>query len=210
MAVVQQVNGDLVVTGYVQANGGFKAISRASLAQESLAVYPVPLWGFRKHDDRAVNLAATGASDDLGLYTGTFGTDAPKLSSGDVKAAGAVTRRGAITIAMPVEYQAGETVNIRISAATETTVADTSSTVDVEAYLVGRDGTIDGSDLCSTSATSINSTSFSNKSFTIDAATLTPGCEIDLRVSLISNDAATAGVVQPSIGAVELLCDIKG
>lgn len=211
MSTVNTIYGDQRITGDLQVAGTIKPPRpRTELRQEDLAVYPVRLSDFKVWDNQASNLPNAGAADDLGIYTGTWGTHAVKLSSGDVKAAGAVTRRAAITLQLPVEYVAGESIKIRVSGATETTVADVSSTVDVEAFLVGRDGTIDGADLVTTAAQSINATAFADKDFTVDPTTLAPGDELFIRVTLASNDAATVGAVQPSIGAVELLCDIRG
>lgn len=211
MATVHMVVGDARVTGTLTVNGQIKGPrTRSELTQEDLAVYPQCLTSFRVWDAQATNLPATGGTDDLGLYTGTWGTHAPKMSTGDVKAAGAVTRRAAVVMAIPVEFVTGETIKIRISAATETTVADSSSTVDAEAYLVGRDGTIDGSDLVTTAATTINSTTWGDKDFVVDTATLSPGDELFVRITIAVTDNATVTTVQPSIGAVELLCDIKG
>lgn len=211
MATVNVITGDQKVTGDLQVSGTIKPPRpRTELQQQALAVHAIPLTEFRTWDAMAVNLPATGGADDLGLYfTGTWGTHAPKISTGDVKNLGATTRRASIVRALPPNYEAAETVNLRISAATETTVASVSSTVDVEAYLVGRDGTIDGSDLISTAAQNINSTSWADFTFVIDAATLAPGDELFLRITIAVNDSGTGTVVQPSIGAVELLCDTR-
>ena len=204
MATVNTVTGDLTVSGTIKPPR-----PRTELEQQVLAVHPIRLSDFKVWDAQATNLPTTGGTDDLGLYTGTWGTHTPKMSTGDVKALGAITRRAAITVELPPTYEAAETINIRISAATETTIASVSSTVDVEAYLVGRDGTIDGSDLISTAAQDINSTTWADKTFVVDAATLSPGDEVFVRVTIAVNDAATVTVVQPSIGAVELLCDLR-
>jgi hypothetical protein len=61
---------------------------------------------------------------------------------------------------------AGETITLRLSAGMLTTVASSSCTVDVEMYLTNRESLVSGSDLCATSATTINSLTFANKDFT--------------------------------------------
>lgn len=200
-----KIVGKLLVTEEIE--GGRP---RSELEQEDLVPYPIPLASFRQWDHRAVNTPETPTADDLGLSTGTFGTNVPKLTTGDVKAAGAITRRAGVVISVPAEYQPGETIKLRISAATESHVADTSSTVDAEIYQSNRDGTKTGSDLCTTNAQSINTTSFTDYDFTIDGSGLEPGDELDIRITIAVTDAASGGTVQPSIGAVDLLCDIKG
>jgi hypothetical protein len=200
------VGGDLVVGGELKPRRARDEI----LIQDDLAVYGVPWESLRVHDALATNLPATPASDDLALIGNTFGTDAPYVSAGDLKAAGATTRRLRFATRLPVEYTAAETIKVRIACGMKTTVADTSCTVDVEVYKSNRDGTKTGSDLCSTAAQSMNSTTFANKDFTIDASGLAPGDELDVRVSIACNDAATVTAVTPAIGAMELLLDVCG
>lgn len=181
---------------------------RTELARET-KVYPIALDRGRVWDAFATVLPATGGTDDLGLYGGTFATHAPKWSSGDVKNSN-TTRYARFLFELPPEYIAGDTVTIRASAATETTVASTSSTIDFEAYRSDRDGTIGGSDLVTTSATSINATSFADKDFTVTPATLSPGDILDIRVTLACNDTATGTAVQPSIGSIEMRLSVQG
>lgn len=210
MAEVTRVEGDMTVTGNVTVGGELKPpLARTYLAQENLAVYPVAFERFRVWDAYQTVLPGTSASDDLGLYGGTFGTGQQLIRTYDVKAAGAQTLRARVMIPLPVEYVAAETVTIRISAGMVTTVADTSCTVDIEAYRIGKTNSI-GSDLCSTSATTMNSLSFANKDFTISAGTLAAGDVLDVRVSIAVNDAATGTAVIAAIGGFDLLCDIKG
>lgn len=200
-----RVNGNVTVTGSLKPNR-----PRSELAQESLMEYPVKLTDFRVHDALETVLPGTPASDDLGITGGTYGTHAPKLTTGDLKAAGSTTRRGRFTYELPPEYVAGETVTLRLSAGMETTVADVAATIDAECFVNGRDGTVDGSDLVTTAATTINALGFSNKDFTITPTALVPGDQLDIRVSVLVNDAASATAVIASIGAVDLLLDIKG
>lgn len=198
-----RIQGDLKVTGSIPKP------NRSDLVQDNNQVYTVPLTQFRVHDALHTNLPGTAADDDLALATGTLGTDAPKLSAGDLKAAGATTRYGRVQVPLPPEYQDGETVTLRVSAGMETTVADTSATVDVECYEVDREGGV-GSDLCTTSAQDINSLTFANADFTITPTGLSAGDLLDIRLAVAVNDAATGTAVTAVIGQVELLLDIKG
>ena len=199
-----------VFEGPVNITGTFPAYPRSSAIQESLAVYPVDLTSFRIWDAFHTNLPGTSATDDLGLVGGTFGTGVPSLETYDVGALGALSIRGRVMIMLPIEYVAGETVQIRVSAGMVTTVADTTATVDIEAYESAKDGLKTGSDLCTTAATDINSLTFANVDFTITAATLSAGDWLDVRLTVAVNDGATGPEVKGRVGSVELLCDVKG
>lgn len=181
---------------------------RADLETEQNAVYSVPLTEFRTWDALATNLPAAAANDDLGLVTGTLGTHGPNITAGDVKATSS-TRYARCQVPLPVEYKAGGSVIVRCKAGMQTTVADGSCTVDFQVYRVVRDTTV-GSDICATAATSINSTSFADKEFTITPTTLSPGDLLDIRMAIIYVDTATATAVTPTVAAVEVLCDIRG
>ncbi len=91
----------------------------------------------------------------------------------------------------------------------QTTVADVAATLDVEALESDGDGGV-GSDLVTTVAQDINSLTLSDNDFTIDASALAPGDMLDVRIAVTVNDAASATAVIAAIGAVSLLCDIRG
>lgn len=184
------------------------AIARSKLAQDTFKPYVVPLTDFRVHDALQTVLPGTSANDDLALDGGTFGTSAPTLRTGDVKTA-TVTRYARALIRLPAEFDDGESVTLRLVAGMLTTVADTSATVDVECYAVDKEGSI-GSDLCSTSAKSINSLTFADQDFTIDGSGLVAGDWLDVRITVAVTDSATATAVIAAIASVELLCDVRG
>lgn len=179
------------------------------LRQEPLAVFPIPWAALRVWDAYGTNLPATAANDDLGLVGGTFATAPPMIQAGDLKAAGATTRYARFQVVLPECYEAGETVALALLAGMLTTVASVSCTVDLEVYRADKSGGI-GSDLCATSAQSINSLVFASKSFTITAASLAAGDILDVRVAIACNDAATVTAVTPAIAGLDLQCDIKG
>ncbi len=185
------------------------ALARSKLAQDTTQPFTVPLTSMRTWDAFATNLPGTAAADDLGLDDGTFATAHPHLTAGDLKAAGATSRYARFVTQLPAEYDDGETVQIRLHAGMLTTVADVSCTADIECYSADEDTTI-SADLCTTAATTMNSLSFSDLDFTISATSLVSGSWLDVRITIACNDAATGTVVEPVIGAVKLLCDIKG
>ena len=195
-----------VITNYTIA--GNADIAFTKIAQRVLAESVISLTQARVWDATQTNLPATPASDDLGIITGTWGTNPVRITAGDVKALGSTTRRLYLAIPIPSNYEDGQTIQLRIRAKMETTVADNSCTIDAEAY-VGSDGSL-GSDLVTTSATSMNSLSAANYDFTINATGVDPGDLLEVRLSIASNDAATATAVTPAIYSVSLLCDTRG
>jgi len=195
-----------VITNYTIA--GNADIATTKLAQRVLAESIVPLTNARTWDSVAVNLPAAAASDDLGLASGTWGTNPARITAGNVRTLGATTRRLYLAIPIPANYEDGQTIQLQIRAKMETTVADVSCTIDAEAY-VGADGAV-GSDLVTTAAQSMNSLSAASYTFTIDATGVDPGDLLEVRLSISSNDAATANAVTPAIYSIALLCDTRG
>ena len=202
---------DLRLTGNLTVpNTGVSAQTRGSiLQQDSGAIFPIDLTALRVWDAYHTVLPGTAASDDLALTGGTFGTASPTVDAGDLKAAGATTRYARFQVSLPECYVAGQTVTLSISAGMATTIADTSCTLDVEAYESDKEGGI-GSDLCTTAATTINSLTFADVAFTITPGGLTAGDVLDIRIAIACNDGATGTAVTPTIGGIDLLCDIKG
>jgi hypothetical protein len=195
-----------VITNYTIA--GNADIATTKLAQRVLAESIVPLTQARTWDAVATNLPASATSDDLGLVSGTWGTNPARITAGDVKALGATTRRLYVAIPIPANYEDGQTIQLQIRAKMETTVADVSCTIDAEAY-VGADGAV-GSDLVTTVAQSMNSLTAAAYTFTINATGVDPGDLLEVRLSISSNDAATATAVTPAIYSIALLCDTRG
>lgn len=203
-------SGDHVFQGAVTFAGSIATtFARSQLTQETLAAFPVPLTDLRVHDAFQTVLPGTAASDDLGLLGTAFGTSAPTVVTSDAKAT-TVTQRARFMCQLPPEYQTGETVVIRIYAGMKTTVSDGTATLDVEAYEMLGSGGI-GSDLVTTSATSINgSLTNSARDFTLTSSGLTAGDWLDVRITIAITDAATATAVIGEIDWIQLCCDIRG
>lgn len=218
-----RIDGDMYIAGALTADtmtlsascvtndsvSSSAAIARTKLAQTVLAEYPVELTRFRVWDAMQTNLPGTSAADDLGLIGGTFATASPMIQTYDVKAAGAQTLRARVVLNMPIEYDAAETVNIRVRGGMITTIADNSCTVDIECCKLDEDGAV-AADICATAAQSINSLTKADKDFTITATTLNPGDQLDVRVTIAVNDAATATTVKAALSKISLLCDVRG
>ncbi len=186
------------------------SLSRSKMAQRELATITIPLTHFRQWDHHAVNLPEAPATDDLGLVTGTLGTHPPTIQAGDLKTAGATTRYAGAEIALPMDYEEGQSVSIRVWAGMKTHVADVTCTLDLQAYQLDKDLTAP-SDLCSTTLQSINNTAdtFTFFDFAITPTTLSPGDVLQLRLVIACNDGASVTAVIPTITQVELLCDLR-
>lgn len=202
---------DVSIAGNLQIDGLLlPGVTRGTLIQNDFQEYGINPALMRIHDAFASPISAA-ANDDLGISTGgTYGTDAPYVTAGDLKALGATTRYARFLFVLPPEYVAGQSVRIVANAGMVTTVADTSCTLDFEAYKLDLDATVGGSDLVSTAAQSINSTSFAIKNFEVTSAGLSAGNILDIRVAVVCNDAATGTAVIPAIAHLAMSLDIKG
>lgn len=205
-----------IFTDLIRANAGIQlggpitpGVGRSSLLEDSNAVYHIPWHAWRIHDAYQTALPGTSSGDDLALIGGTFGSASPSIQTYDVKGAGAVTLYARAPFQLPPEYVAGLSVTGRFIAGMLTTIADTSATIDLQAYKSDNEAGV-GSDLVSDAAQSINSTSLAAKDFTIDPASLSPGDWLDLRVAIAINDGTTVTEVKGIIGAAMILLDIKG
>lgn len=201
---------DLNVEGALRVAGAKPAYERTYLVQEGSQPYAILPQLWRVHDAPATVLPGTSAADDLGVYAGTFGTGAPYVATYDVKAAGTQTLRARTLFQLPPEYVSQQAAAIRAYAGMLTTISDGTATLDFEAFKLDRSGAISGTDLVTTSATTINSLSFAAKDFGLSPNTLSPGDWIDIRVTIVVSDTATATAVRAALATVEMLLSIKG
>jgi hypothetical protein len=184
------------------------SIARGNLVQDDLAPYVIDLTQMRVHDARQTNLPGTAANDDMGLITGTPGTDAPTLQGVDF--GGTTTdEKTAFTFTLPPEYVSGETITLRVRAAMLTTVSDGTATVDAEVWKEDGAGDV-GTDICATAPQSINSLTPANKDFTITPTGLVAGDVLQVRLAFAGSDTGNVGVMIPEISKVTMLLDVKG
>lgn len=211
MALANTVNGDCLVLGNLQYTGSLlPGVARSGLTQDTSQSYQLPWVDFRVWDAVQTNLPGTAASDDLALIGGTFGTGVPSIQTGDLKAAGSTSRYARVQFQLPPEYVTGTAVVLRLHAGMITTIAGTAATADVECYKSGKEAAVSGSDLCTTSATTINSLTFADKDFAITGTGLVAGDWLDIRLTVLVNDAATVTAVIGCIGSAEMLLTIRG
>lgn len=183
-------------------------ILHTQLKQRAFQEEQVSFTDLRVFDAMHTVLSGTSSADDLALATGTPGTDALVVTTGDVKTL-TVGRKAAFELRVPDNYEAGQSFQIRIRAGMKTTIADGSATVDLNVYKPVGDGLV-GSDLCATAATSINSLTASDKDFTVTASSLSPGEKLLCIVTLAVTDTATATAVIGQIYSISRRCDTRG
>lgn len=209
MSAVGQIIGDWSISGQLQAGSILPGLVRRTDLSQDIGTYRIPLISWRVHDALITTLPNAAANDDLGLIQGTFGTNSPTIQAGDLKAAGATTRYARTVFSLPAEYVNGASITIRAHAGMKTTVSDGTATLDVECYKSDDEEGI-GSDLCATAAQSINSLTDADKDFTITPTGLVAGDTLDIRIAVAVNDAATVTAVIAVVGAVDVVCGVKG
>jgi predicted RecA/RadA family phage recombinase len=181
------------------------AVARSELVQDDEQFYTIPIEAYRIHDNLHQLAPGVGANDDLGLVTGTYGTSAPTLQTGDSKAA-TTSRKTRFQFAVPPEYVAGEDITLRINAGMLTTIADTSADLDVQCVRTAAPTV----DLCATAAQDINAIDADDYDFTITPTDVVPGDVLDFVLTIDIVDGSTATAVIGKINSVEVLLAIKG
>lgn len=176
-------------------------------AQRPLIKYIVPATHLRVWNSLVTSLPAAGAADDLGLVQGVFATGSPSIQTSDAKAT-TVAQKARFIWSIPPEYDPAQNINITLHGGMLTTVSDTSATADVEAYKMDKAAGI-GSDLITTAATSINSVSLQDYSFTIDGSSLAVGDSLDIQITIAITDSATVTAVIGFIGEISMRMDIR-
>lgn len=169
------------------------AIKPSKLEQQTAQIFDISLTDARVWDDFRALVPSTAANDDLGLITGTWGTDTPTLQSGDGKAT-TITRRAGFAFRLPHNFVAAGTLVIRVRGGMVTTISDGVATVDLQVHEADLDGGV-GSDLCQTSAITVNSLTKVNADFTIDSSGLVAGDLLYLRLTAAITDTATGTAV---------------
>lgn len=208
------ISDDLIVAGNLIVNGALPAIARTSLTQESYSSFPIEMERARVFDAYSTFIITAGATDDdLGWSTGgTYGVDVPYITAGNVRTV-SKTRRARILYQVPMNYVAYQAARIAFYCGMITTVADTSCTIDCEAFKVGTGGLVSGTDLVSTVATTMNggpAGTFANVNFDLIVTGLNPGDWLDIRFTIANVDGATVGAVIPAISKIIFQAMSKG
>lgn len=205
MAITVIIPSGEIVNSQVNASA---AIDRSKLASEQRKEN-IPLELLRVHDAFQTDLPTSASSDDLGLIIGTFGTDAIVIQTSDAKNT-TVTQRARFLYRLPVEYVDGQAISVVAWAGMKTTVANGTATVDFECYKKNDSTGLVGSDLVTTSATTINSLTAADKAFTIDPTGLSGGDELDIRVTIAITDTGTGTAVIGRLMKLYMLPTVRG
>jgi len=205
MPITVIIPSNEIVNSQINASA---AIERSKLASEQLKDN-IPLELLRVWDAFQTSLPTTAANDDLGKVIGTFGTDAMTIQTSDSKNT-SVTQRARFMYRIPMNYVSGQVVSVVAWVGMRTTVANGTATIDFEVYKKNDSTGLVGSDLVSTSATSINSLTAADKAFVIDPTGLTAGDELDIRVTIAITDTGTGTAVIGRIMKLYMLPAVKG
>lgn len=184
-------------------------ITRANMAQESAAKFAIPWEAWKIHDNFVAPLTGTAGTDDLAVIQGVFGTGTPSIQSSDGKAT-TITQYARAVVRMPIEYDASTDVSLLFHAGAKTTISDGTMTLDVQAFRSDNEGLVDGADLYTGAAVTINSTTLSDKTFALTSSALSAGDLIDIRITVAITDTATGTAVIGWIGGAWLQCDVRG
>lgn len=193
-----------VLTGMASLVG---SVGRSQLTEDALQAYSIPLQDamVTATGARLGNTAGTPAGA-FALTPGTHGTASPMIT-GETANNNSKTDKFRLLVPLPVEYVAAGDVKVRIRAKVGAAMA-VAQTIAVTCYESDKGGGV-SADLCATAAQNL-STSFANLDFTITATALLPGDLLDIEVTGVANDTGGTANEKIYIGAVQLLCDVKG
>lgn len=204
--VTSSLNNSSVYNKHINAGA---EISRSKMALESKK-FPVDLATLRIWDSASnAVLPNTAGTDDLGLILGTIATNGHSVRTSDAKAT-TVTQKAALVFSLPPEYEAGGTISLVSYAGMLTTVSDGTATIDKSVYLKDPADATHGSDLVTTSATTINSTTLAAKSFTVTPTSLVNGDELTALLTIAITDAATGTAVIGMLTQLYWLIEVRG
>ena len=181
-------------------------LTQADLEIRTGQEYVIPMKDFGVSTTLA-DLPTAGDATSLGLVSGTHGSASPVLRGSDVGATTA-TEKARVLFQLPQEYVAGQSVTVRLHAEMEV-VADSAATADIECYESDDEAGI-GSDLCTTAAQNINSSTYADYDFTITASTLAAGDVLDIEITTVATDAGNAAPnIWAVIGKVSVLLGVR-
>jgi len=183
-------------------------IARSKLAQDALKPYTIPIHAFRVWDAMHTLLPNVAVDDDMALITGTPGTDVPTLQGVDFGGV-STDEKCAFEFCLPAEYDAANTITLRLRAAMLTTISDGTATIDAQCYKSDRDG-VASADLVATLAQSMRTLTPANYDFTITPTGLAAGDRLIFVLAFGGSDTGNAGVMISEISQVEILLDVRG
>lgn len=209
MAETNRIVGDVTIVGNLSATGVYTGnVPRSSLLLETGAPFPILPTDWRIHDAYQ-SLLGTGSGDDLGIATGTYGTQLSYVRTPDLNGLGGPNNyRARFLFRLPENYDAGRNLLIRALSGMTTAVAATSATIDFEVRPHDGDLTV-SADVVTTSAQSINNLVFSTFDFDVTGTGLSVGLSLDIRVTM-AIASATASSHFGAMSRCEILVPIRG
>ena len=147
--------------------------------------------------------AAAAATGVFGLVAGTHGSASATLV-GEAASGASITSVGRILYKLPKWYKKGSAITVRVRAKVATGLANTSDSLDLQAYKIDKDAGV-GSDLCETAAKTTLTTSYANYDYVITPDGLSAGDVLDLEITSVEDDTGgTTGSVI-TVSAVDVL-----
>ena len=184
------------------------SVNRADLVQDDAVVYNLDL--MKAFRIAAGNTALPAAPDatTLGITSGAFGTNSPTLTSTSTNNT-SESELARFQVIMPAEYQAGQSITIRVHAKV-TATRDTAATLEVLAYESDKEAGISGN-LAVGGAQDCNFVPYDDYDFVVTPTTLVAGDTLDCELVAITDDGGGgSGAGHIIIGAIQVLLDIKG
>ena len=161
--------------------------------------------------DSATNAVLPNAatSDDLGLILGTQATTGFSVQTSDAKAT-TVTQKARFRFWLPAEYVSGGTITLVPHAGMLTTISDGTATIDFSVYAKNEADFTHSADICTTTATTINSLTLGAKSFTVTPTSRVNGDELSVLMTIAITDGATGTAVIGLISKIHWLVQVRG
>lgn len=165
----------------------------------------VPLLACRNEDGSVI--AAAASAGKFGIVAGGWGTGGLKLqgeaASGNSKTSGLI-----FTGKLPQNYVAGTNLSVKIKHRVSTP-ANTTANIDAGFYESNGNGGVTGSDLVTTSATTYNSATWTETTFSVTGTGLNPGDQFELHVRMVVDDSAGATGARSELGEITIESSTK-
>ena len=203
MATELRVDGDALITGALSVSGAISGVSQTDLPARASTEIPLDVTAWRVWDNLGSLLPATPAADDLGIVS-VFAADGITIETGDLKTAGLTSRYARTQVTLPHDYVPGSAITLRLHAGMVSTIADGTAELDAVAHKSDDEGAV-GGDLVTTVIADMNSVTFADKDFALTSTGLVAGDQLDIRVEMKVNDAATVTEVNAKVGKAALI-----
>lgn len=178
-------DGDWVLMSVVLDGSGAHTWSALSNSTAHIVDVTVPLLDARVFDAPTTLLpAGAGATDDMGMNTGTYGTTNPTMNSLDVGGGGEAFN-ARIQIQVPTNYVQGDVLTLEVNV-TEVVACVTSATLDLTCYRTAAPTV----DICATAVQSIVGATATDYDFTLTSTGILPGEILDVVLTTTLTAAA--------------------